>query len=193
MIYDPNTTRTVKGLSVRDQFPNNKIPAARFDPIAAQLQSMFPAPIAPNAGALINNFTNPYPSSNKQHIPSVKADQAIGAKGKFTFFWQRTRQETLGGTGLQQGDGLPGHLTTSLASLVSAPLYRLNFDHSLRPMLLLHFGAGYHSTYFGTPSLTADNQIVYSDAPYDAQRQLGLTGGQLHKFLPRFASYRIRY
>ena len=54
--------------------------------------------------------------------------------------------------------------------------------------MLLHFGAGYHSTYFGTPSLTADGKVVYTDAPYDAQKQLGLKGGLLHKFLPRFAS-----
>jgi hypothetical protein len=188
MIYDPKTTRVVNGKSVRDPFPNNFIDPTLFDSVAATLQKMFPAPIGPNAGALINNFTNPYPSTNKQHIPSVKADQAIGAKGKLTFFWQHTQQETYGGTGLQQGDGLPGLLTTSLASLVSAPLVRLNFDYTLTPTVLLHFGAGYHATYFGTPSLTSDGKIVYSAVKYDAEKELGLKGGLLHRFLPRFAS-----
>jgi hypothetical protein len=190
MIYDPNSvhTDTATGRIYRDQFVGNKIDPARFDQIAVKLQSMFPAPIGANAGALINNYINPYPSTNKQHIPSIKADQAIGNKAKITFFWQKTYQDTIGGTGLQQGDGLPGRLTTSLASFVTAPLYRLNFDYSLSPTVLLHLGGGYHSTYFGTPSLNSDGQVVYSAAPYDAEKELGLKGGVLHKLLPRFAS-----
>lgn len=184
MIYDPATTRTVNGVSVRTQFPGNMIPPSRFDPVAVKIQNLIPLPVGANATSLINNFINPYPSSTIQHIPSVKADQAIGAKGKLTFFWQHTQQSTLGGTGLQQGDGLPGYLTTSLASFVSAPLYRLNFDYTLRPTLLLHFGAGYHSTYFGTPALTSDNKVVYTSAPFNAAQQLGLTGGLLNRFFP---------
>ncbi len=188
MIYDPNTTTLVNGSSVRTQFPNNTIPVARFDSVSVKLQNMFPAPIGANSGALINNFINPYPSSDKRYVPSVKVDQAIGSKAKLTFFWQRSGQDTIGGTGLQQGDGLPGYLTTALASFVKSPLYRLNFDYTLTPTMLLHLGAGYHQTSFGTPSLTADGKTVSTDAPYDAQKQLGLNGGLLHLLLPRIAS-----
>jgi Carboxypeptidase regulatory-like domain len=190
MIYDPSSVHTdpATGRVYRDQFVGNKIDPTRFDSISVKLQSMFPAPVGANAGALINNYINPYSSTNKQHIPSIKADQAIGDKAKITFFWQKTYQDTIGGTGLQQGDGLPGYLTTSLASFVTAPLYRLNFDYTLTPTVLLHFGGGYHSTYFGTPSLTADGKVVYTDAPYNAEKELGLKGGVLHKLLPRFAS-----
>jgi hypothetical protein len=189
MIYDPATTRTVNGVSVRSQFPNNKITdPTKFDPIAIKLQNLIPLPIGANAGALINNFINPYPSSDKRHIPSIKADQSIGVKAKITFFWQKSHQDTIGGTGLQQGDGLPGHLTTSLASFVQSPTYRLNFDYTLTPTLLLHLGGGYHATYFGTPSLTADGKTVSTQAPYDAEKELGLKGLQLHQLLPRFAS-----
>jgi hypothetical protein len=190
MIYDPNSVHTdpATGKVYRDQFVGNRIDPSKFDLISVKLQNMFPAPIGINSGALINNFINPYPSTNKQHIPSIKADQAIGDRAKITFFWQKTYQDTIGGTGLQQGDGLPGYLTTSLASFVTAPLYRLNFDYTLTPTVLLHLGGGYHSTYFGTPSLTADGTVTYSSAPFDAQKQLGLSGGVLHKLFPRFAS-----
>ncbi|HSP69831.1 MAG TPA: TonB-dependent receptor [Bryobacteraceae bacterium] len=187
MIYDPGSTRLVNGLSVRDQFPNNSIPAASFDRVSAKLQSMFPAPIGANSGALINNFINPYPSSDKRSVPSIKIDQAIRSKAKISFFWQRSRQDTIGGTGLQQGDGLPGHLTTALASFVKSPLYRLNFDYTLTPTMLLHLGGGYRKTSFGTPSLTADGKTVSTDAPYDAEKELGLKGGLLHLLLPRIA------
>ena len=43
-------------------------------------------------------------------------------------------------------------------------------------------------TRFGTPSLTADGKTVSTDAPYDAQKELGLNGGLLHLLLPRIAS-----
>jgi hypothetical protein len=187
MIYDPMTTRPVNGLSVRDQFPNNTIPVSRFDPISAKIQGMLPMPQGPTAGALINNFINPYSSSNDQHIPSIKVDQSIGSRAKLAFFFQKTNQITLGGPGLFAGDGLPGLLTTSLAAFVPAPLYRLNFDYTLKPTLLLHLGAGYHSTYFGVPSIDATGRVVYSEVQYDAQKQLGLDGGLLHRFFPRFS------
>jgi len=188
MIYDPASTRIVNGQSVRTQFPNNSIPITSFDTVSAKLQAMFPAPIGANSGALINNFINPYPSSDKRYVPSIKVDQAIKSKAKISFFWQRSGQDTIGGTGLQQGDGLPGHLTTALASFVKSPLYRLNFDYTLTPTMLLHLGAGYRQTRFGTPSLTADGKTVSSDAPYDAEKELGLKGGLLHLLLPRIAS-----
>jgi hypothetical protein len=187
MVYDPGTARLVNGLSVRDQFPNNSIPIARFDPISVKLQSMIPNPIGANAGALINNFTNPYPSSDKRSVPSIKVDQNLGSKAKVSFFWQRSRQDTLGGTGLQQGDGLPGYLTTSLASFVKGPTYRVNFDYTLKPTVLLHLGVGYRETTFGTPSLTADGVWVYQEAPFNAEKELGIKGGLLGKLFPRIA------
>ena len=44
LIYDPNTTRMVNGVNVRDAFPGNIIPASRLDPIAVKLLNIFPAP-----------------------------------------------------------------------------------------------------------------------------------------------------
>ena len=44
LIYDPNTTRLVNGVNVRDPFPGNIIPQSRLDPIAVKLLNIFPAP-----------------------------------------------------------------------------------------------------------------------------------------------------
>ena len=86
-IYDPNTTRgAASGQVVRDPFPNNQIPISRFDPVAAKIQSLFPQPLGPNANAVVNNFIPDIPTSRVTSIPSVKIDQAIGARGKLSFF-----------------------------------------------------------------------------------------------------------
>jgi len=43
-IFDPKTQRTVNGVLIRDPFPGNIIPKDRFDPAAAKLLSLYPAP-----------------------------------------------------------------------------------------------------------------------------------------------------
>jgi hypothetical protein len=187
MVFDPNTARTVNGAQVRDQFPGNQIPVARFDPVAARIQSLFPNPQGINAGGLVNNYINLYVSKRVSTIPSVKIDQSIGAKTKLSFFWQRTQTTNPNGNPtLGQSDGLPGHLTTSLGTFTKAPLYRLNFDYSLTPTLLLHLGGGYRATYFRTPAVTPEGNIVYDQDPFDAEKEVGLKGLPLKRFLPRF-------
>jgi Carboxypeptidase regulatory-like domain len=47
LIYDPATTRVVNGVSVRDPFPGNVIPANRIDPAAAAIAALYPAPNSP--------------------------------------------------------------------------------------------------------------------------------------------------
>ncbi len=59
LIYDPLTTRaSADGKSfVRDAFPGNRIPASRFDPVAVQMLTYWPAPNLPgDAKTGANNF-----------------------------------------------------------------------------------------------------------------------------------------
>jgi hypothetical protein len=183
MIYDPLTARAVAGVSglVRDQFPGNKIPSTRFDPVAAKIQALFPAPNGPGATALTNNYVNTYDTTRITEIPSVKVDQIIGAKAKLSFFFQRTKTSNPNGnTIFGRSDGLPDPLTGALGTFQTAPLYRLNFDYTLKPTVLLHFGAGYRSNYFLVPSVTTTGQIT----DYNALTQLGLKGGLEYKWFP---------
>jgi hypothetical protein len=57
-IYDPNTGRTVNGNWVRDQFPGNKIPADRFNPVGVKIANLYPEPNTTTAGSVPwqNNF-----------------------------------------------------------------------------------------------------------------------------------------
>src|ERR1051326_5679011 len=41
-IYDPLTTRTVNGQTLRDPFPGNIIPVSRFDSVAKNIIPLFP-------------------------------------------------------------------------------------------------------------------------------------------------------
>ncbi len=58
-IYDPRTTRANPAGTgfVRDLFPNNLVPKDRWDPVAAMLMALYPAPNLP--GSVRNFFYNP--------------------------------------------------------------------------------------------------------------------------------------
>ena len=183
MIYDPNTARAVAGVSglVRDQFPGNKIPITRFDPVAAKIQALFPGPSGPTPNGLTNNYLQVYSTHRITEIPSVKIDQVIGTKGRLSFFWQRTKTANPdGNTIFGRSDGLPDPLSGVLGTFQTAPLYRLNYDYTLKPTVLLHFGGGYRSNYFLVPSVTRTGQIT----DYNALTELGLKGGLEYKWFP---------
>ncbi|MDQ6664298.1 MAG: TonB-dependent receptor [Acidobacteriota bacterium] len=53
-LYDPATTRlNAAGQYVRDRFPNNMIPASRFDPVSAKAIALYPLP---NLAGITNNY-----------------------------------------------------------------------------------------------------------------------------------------
>jgi hypothetical protein len=183
MIYDPNSGRAVAGVSgqVRDQFPGNRIPLTRFDPVSAKIQALFPAPSGPTPNALTNNYLQVYGTHRITEVPSLKIDQVIGSKGRLSFFWQRTKTTNPdGNTIFGRSDGLPDPISGVLGTFDTAPLYRLNYDYTLSPTILLHFGGGYRSNYFLVPSVTRTGQITN----YDALGQLGLKGGLEYKWFP---------
>jgi len=190
MIYDPTSDQNIGGKIVRTQFPGNRIPVKSFDPVAAKIQNLFPAPIGINATSLVGNFINPYPSHRTTPIPSVKIDENLGVQGKLSFFWQRTKSTNRDGNPtLGMSDGLPDLLSTALGTYTTAPLYRLNYDRSLSPTMLLHMGGGWRGTYFATPAVTPSGKIVYSEVQYDAEKELGLKGGLVHRFFPPMSGF----
>ena len=183
-VYDPNTTRTdpVSGSVIRDPFPNNTIPQSRFDPLAAKVQSLFPAPLGPNANGITGNYVPNIPTSRITEIPSVKLDQVIGDKGHLSFFYQYTKTSAPLSFTFGQVDGLPDPLATNLATFQNAPLYRLNYDYTLTPTILLHFGAGYRSNYFFVPGVTEEgNPVNFNTSAF------GFKGALTNQFFPSFS------
>jgi len=160
-IFDPATSNTAaNGTIYRSPFPNNTIPASRFDPLAAKIQALFPAP---QNGGVVNNFIPNIPTTRVTQIPSIKLDQTIGNNGRLSFFWQNTKTTAPISATFGQIDGLPDPLATNLGTFQNAPLYRLNYDHTLSPTLLLHFGLGYRSNYFFVPTVDEEGNVPKFD------------------------------
>ena len=183
-IYDPSTTFTDAGSGkvVRHPFPSKMSPASRFDPLSAKVQGLFPPPLGPNAGAVVNNYIPNIPNSRVTQIPSVKIDQVVGSKGKLAFFWQRTQTTAPLSFTFGNVDGLPDPLATNLGTFQNAPVYRLNYDYSLKPTVRLHLGAGYRSNYFFVPAVNEEGQVPNFDAA-----GFGFKGGLTNQFFPPFS------
>jgi len=84
-IYDPITVKSINGQSVTDPFPNNTIPVARFDPVAAKIQNLIPLPT--NPFLLANNYQQQYYSNRITDVPSIKVDELLGPKDKLSFYF----------------------------------------------------------------------------------------------------------
>jgi hypothetical protein len=155
-IYDPNSNYTVNGLVERNPFPNNTIPLTDIDPVAAKIQALIPNP---TNGGLINNYLPTYTNPIATTIPSLKGDYIIGPKSKISAFWSLNRQNNPNNT------VLPEPIRSGQPRAVNSNTYRINFDQTLTPTLLLHFGAG-----------LLDTRINDHSDRYNPQTELGLTG-----------------
>jgi len=173
-IYDPATARMVNGLTVTNPFPNNAVPLNRIDPVAQKVQALIPLPTGPG---LVNNYLPTYPSVRSTTIPALKLDQLIGAKGKLSFYWSETQTDSQFSPIFGNSEGYPVPITQARGTFIHSKIFRLNYDHTLTPTMLLHLGAGYQQNNF------------FDDAPvlnYNAAQQLGLTGATLSRNFPNF-------
>ena len=89
-IYDPLTNFTSGTSVLRNVFPNNTIPASRFDPIALKIQNLIPLPSGPNANGLTLNYLPTFSGSRITHIPAIKVDHILSTKDKLSFYWSYT-------------------------------------------------------------------------------------------------------
>jgi len=177
-VYDPSTQRTVNGQIVRDPFPNNTVPVSQMDPVALKVQALIPLPnVAPNA--LTNNAIYPYPTDRIAYIPSFKIDQNLGTRSKLSFFYSRIYTKSADNNTTNGGDGLPDLISSHLSTLLNSHMYRLNYEYSITPSLLLHLGGGYQDNFFN------DN---VANINYDSQAQLGLVGRTVPRNFPAFSN-----
>jgi hypothetical protein len=155
-IYDPTTDRVVDGLRERDPFPNNTIPVSQMDPVALKVQSLIPLP---TSSGTINNYLPTYTNPKLTYIPSVKIDYSLSSRSKLSGYWSVSKSNTPNNT------VLPAPITGGVPSDITAHTIRVNFDETLTPTLLLHFGAG-----------LLDHHLNQQNPAYDPASQLGLTG-----------------
>jgi len=150
VIYDPNTTRLVNGVQVRDPFPNNVIQPNRISAFARAAFAQVGSAAYPNNGArpgtsdyVRNNYIN---ASGTKQDPwnkwSIKGDQNLGSNDKITFLYNRGLHETVPGP-----DGFPGlpyPLTTNpnRVSRQDSNVYRFTYTKVLTPTIVNYFYGG---------------------------------------------------
>jgi hypothetical protein len=173
-IYDPLTRATLaNGLQYANPFPNNKVPATRFNATALAMQALFPNPNPGNTN-LVSNYAGSITGGQYSAIPTLKIDEIISSKDKLSFYWSRNNVETSINTGPFAADGLPLEIGQYRGGLIPTNTWRINYDRTLTPTLLLHFGAGYMDTIFNdrAPFLSFDPSAF------------GLTGFIQHRQFP---------
>jgi hypothetical protein len=169
-IYDPLSERPVSATDsrlIRDPFPNNTIPQGQLDPVALKVQAMIPQPQGPLANGLIQNFLNPYQTKSEDYIPSVKIDHSFNSKIKLSGAWGWVHIATPGPPVNNTAEGLPTLISVLAPTDWNTKNYRLNYDQTLSPTLLLHLGGAYVDSRLDMPT---------PYCCYDTAKELGLTG-----------------
>lgn len=162
-IYDPATRKVAaNGSIVTDPFLGNVIPLSRLDPVALNVQALLPNPTNPSL--LVNNYQGTYTQERTTEVPSFKIDQVVGSKNKFSFSWNATRTNCDYCAG---ADGLPQPVSSAIGTNIRAHTERLNWDTTITPTLLFHWGVGWTQNWLGRPALVEN---------INATADLGLTG-----------------
>lgn len=156
-IYDPATARQVNGQWVRDPFPNNFVPQARWDPVARSIMTtygiddpMFDQMLrnVPALGACCPLFD--------EKMLTTKADHIINPYHRVSVTFNRNFRERNNSPGGRWG--VPPGIPTGVYQLQNTPgtLGRVAYDWTLSPSILNHFAIGYNR--FGNL-----NQSVFVD------------------------------
>jgi hypothetical protein len=172
-IFNPTDFQTVNGVVVRNPFPNNKIPVSMFDPVAAKILALIPQPLGPSASQAGANYLAPFDESRVSNIPSIKVDQAVGAKLHMAFYFQRTNTSTP--RTATAADDLPNDITGAAISGNAARTGRVNADYTVSPRLLMHLTLGWNDS---------DFLLQSQNYPYDALSALGLPGQTASRTFP---------
>src|ERR1700733_9043966 len=168
-IFDPSSRHTVNGTPVETPFPGNAIPVSRLDPVALYLQTFFPTPNI-SGGGLLNNYAIPaYSNFLHTTIPSIKIDQSLSSTMKLSGYFSLTEQNS------PNNNGFSVNLAPVAPNRDRSYTYRANFDDTITPTLLFHFGAGL--LYYDHPVFTAPSNFDAQAAAAAAAGFGGAPGG----------------
>ena len=172
-IYDPATrgVNSSNNLGFANPFPNNIIPQSRLSPVALKFQDVFPLPQNNN---LTLNYAGTVPSVRLTTIPSIKLDESLTQKDKFSFYYSTTGTASQVASPLGNADGLPLQIGLYRGTFIDTKTIRLNYDRVVTPTILFHAGAGYQRVNF------------FDDAPYQSfdPAAFGLSGFLIHRQFP---------
>ena len=96
-VFDPATTRDNPdgGGQIRDPYPNNIVPSARFDPVAVNVVNFWPSPNRTPTNA--NTFSNNFQDANKSAVDwtqwNLKVDHRLSDKHSMFFRFTQARHQ----------------------------------------------------------------------------------------------------
>ena len=170
-IYDPITTQTTAGSTVREVFPGNVIPATRISPISAKVASYWPNPNRP--GVTVNNYVPPgtNPRTNISNAIALRLDHVFSARDRLgvtwtrntNYWWQATDSDP---TNINNFSGMPYPLQGAIyrgGAPVSGEVIRLNETHLFGPNLVNTVTLGFHRFYQPQIDLTTNAGVKWTD------------------------------
>ena len=157
-VYDPFTTRpdpARPGQYLRDPYPNNVIPAASIDPVAAKTRSLYPAPNASGGASGANNFVGNGSAPNSQDQYTGRLDHAITPSQRIfgRVSWSDVQRGAVDFFGNGAGWVNPGGGGVPL--VFNARNAALDYTNAITPTLLLDVRYGFVRQFVAkTPALT---------------------------------------
>jgi hypothetical protein len=188
-VYDPATPG-------RQQFPNNTIPASRFDPIALQVLRHYPPPTAPGAA---NNYVRTAVEPDNQDQLDARIDRSFGAKHRIFVRYSYFRDDDNAVTPLPDGSGsltsgVTGHAVArgdGLAaehgwSLSSTALNQARFGYTRRALTQTSLQNGNIAVPGIPPNSFSSVLPIFSPAGY---QQIGPASAANSNFATSVAEY----
>jgi hypothetical protein len=144
-IFDPlNTTRDANGDPIRSQFPGNRIPGNRIDPVARNVMGFMPSPNASSPGQRYStvNFLQPtYVNNDDFYNLILKFDWNFGDKHRaFIRHASNDRTEERCSNGICEGPGMDGQQPFQRIN----DAYVIDWVSTLNPTTVFNVRASYN-------------------------------------------------
>ncbi|MCI0722826.1 MAG: TonB-dependent receptor [Acidobacteria bacterium] len=153
-LYDPRTTRTVNGVTVRDPFPGNIIPQSIWSPVTGKILEL-----APITDPINSNLLNNIPAigtccprhDDRNH--GFKVDHKFSDQHRLATFYNHNYRVQDNSPGNRWG--IPPGTPTGVYQRQSTPgrMVRIAEDWTITPAVLNHFAIGYNR--FGSTNQSA--------------------------------------
>ena len=162
-IYDPNSARQAGGTWVRDIFPGNIIPTARFSPVSANILKLAPIDDPVFAG-MLNNLPaiGTCCPEFRERMLTFKGDHNVTTSHRLSGMFNRNFRKRYN-SGSPRWGAPPGSPTNVYQNQdTPGTMGRLAYDFTLRPTFLGRVNFGYNR--FGN-----NNESVYVDQDWPAK------------------------
>ena len=178
-IFDPESTSGTGADAIRDPFPNNVIPASRFDPVSSPLVDRYPLPNVQGREFTFNNYFRAPSDSDDTDQYDFRVDHNFSANDRIFFRMSIRRQFRINQSPLPvEAGGSQGGQSVDL----NGDNLAFNWTHSFTPTL--HNEARFGFTHFPTRFDTLiqeplNEQLGIQGAPGDTFND-GLNQGFSH-------------